>query len=376
MTTHNGQDHPSPNIAPNDVAALKAILRLKAGLSPLNRLADTTVDYAKHIGYLESLHDTCLSTGNALGVVTGPYGTGKTHFLLLSKIYAIDHGYAVAHLSLDMGLSALGHPQRHMRALLASIRVPPRNELLLEHLRYLLDDASGFRLFCHHLQEIVNENSDISEIAEKAFQYSQLHSSLRQSTLYWYLSGASLIGKAAAATVRLQAYKLLNFWVIFCKRYLNCKGLMIVLDEVEKLFDQFPVSRRAAYRSIACYASILNPGILLCALTPHAWELLLSEIAQESEIILNYSTRLQLEDIRHFSKIVQKVCPHEVSHLSRRGYSELVVRLKRLHSEARGYSADGGTADIIPPAISSEMTPRIFARSIISALEANWTQLS
>ena len=355
-----------------DIEALKAILRLKAGLSPLNRLREITVDFDKHICYLERLNRSCAAFGNALGVVTGRYGTGKTHFLLVSKRYAIEEGYSTAHLSQDTGLCSLGHPQRHAMPLLSSLRVPPRNELLLEHLRYCIDDAPSFRVFCDQLHEIDKENSSVSEIARKALEYSRLHPSMRQSSLYWYLSGARLVSMTATPNARLQAYNLLQFWVTYCTRFLNCRGLMILVDEVEKLFDLSPISRRAAYRTLAYYAGSVQPCVLVCALTPHAWELLISEIKEESEIVLGYATLLGKENIRHFCSAIQTTNPHEVSRLNRNDYLGLMERLKRLHSQARGYSEDRNGAQLECPPISPEMTPRIFARSIISSLEASW----
>jgi hypothetical protein len=358
-----------------DIEALKAILRLKAGLSPLNHLEDITVNFEKCIEYLDGLRGLCLKTGNALGVVTGRYGNGKTHFLLVSKQYAISEGYGVAHFSQDTGLCSLGHPQRHAMPLLASLRIPPHNELLLEHLRYCLDDTDRFRIFCEHLCEIAADNSPVSPIARKALEYCRLHNGLRQSSLYWYLSGARLGSMAPNPTSRLHAYNLMRFWVRYSTSFLGCKGIMILVDEVEKLFDLLPVSRRAAYRTISFYVRSLRPCILLCAITPRAWELLLSEIRDELEILLGYATLLPEEEIKHLRSALQMTTPHEVSKLNRNGYVQLMERLRTLHAKARGYVQGNNAPELHCPPISPEMTPRIFARSIISSLEASWANI-
>jgi hypothetical protein len=356
----------------NSISALRAILRLKAGLSPLVRIADVTVDFEKHSSYLTSLVESCLRLNKAFGAVVGPYGGGKTHFLLISKKIAIDHGFAVAHLSHDTGLGSLAHPQRHMLALLTSLRIPPYNQALLERLREFLDQPKNFELFCDYLHTIRSEHPEAAQIADEALWRTRLDRTIRSTSLYWFLSGASLVSKYANSSTRLQAYNLLLFWSIFCTRFLECRGLFLLFDEVEKIYDQPPLSRNAAYKTLSFYATGLPKTILLCAFTPPAWDLLISEIKEATHSILSYVTRLPQEDIETFSRIIRASQPHEASELRRRNYLELMERLKRLHSEARNYECESCNGSLVPPPISPEMTPRIFARSIVSALEVNW----
>src|SRR6185437_16407295 len=82
-------------------SALRAILRLKAGLAPLDRLEELTVNRARHFDYLSGLLSTAESESRAFGIVLGPYGSGKSHFLQLAKQFALNHKFAVAQLNLD-----------------------------------------------------------------------------------------------------------------------------------------------------------------------------------------------------------------------------------------------------------------------------------
>lgn len=53
------------------MAALHAILRLKAGLSPSQCLGELTVDLSRHETFLRDFFD---SRGKTKGAVVGPYG--------------------------------------------------------------------------------------------------------------------------------------------------------------------------------------------------------------------------------------------------------------------------------------------------------------
>src|ERR1700723_2916403 len=96
-----------------DTGALRAIMRLKSGLSPIERVEDITIDLPKHLAYLNHLLDSS-NRRERLGLVLGSYGAGKTHFLQLAKRVALKQGYAVAELGQDTGLGSLAQPQRHV----------------------------------------------------------------------------------------------------------------------------------------------------------------------------------------------------------------------------------------------------------------------
>jgi hypothetical protein len=62
--------------------------------------------------------------------------------------------------------------------------------------------------------------------------------------------------------------------------------------------------------------------------------------------------------------------PHELTVLSKNQYEKLLDNLKKVHAAARGYYTPiNGTLKI---ASHPGLTPRIFSRSMVSALEARW----
>jgi hypothetical protein len=130
---------PTPNLMSDSLAALSAIIRLKGGLCPLERLEELTIDLQRHSRYLRELLGAGGSGGERFGIVLGPYGSGKTHILQVTKHLALSQGFAVAHLSQDTGLNSLGHPERHVFSLVRSLRFPNPHGAMMEWLGTLLD---------------------------------------------------------------------------------------------------------------------------------------------------------------------------------------------------------------------------------------------
>src|SRR6266542_4822562 len=124
----------------NDHSALRALLRLKAGLTLLERADDLTINIARHHEYLRSLFSTTDVSERAFGIVLGPYGAGKSHFLQLAKNYALAQNFAVAQLAQATGVGSLSHPQRHLCTILSSLTAPAPRGPLLEWLGTFTDD--------------------------------------------------------------------------------------------------------------------------------------------------------------------------------------------------------------------------------------------
>src|SRR5437870_2447736 len=75
--------------------SLTDVLRLRAGLSPLTRVADVTVHLHEQTRVLDGIFEAHQQGRKPIGIVTGQYGSGKTHFLLLAKMHALAQGFAV-----------------------------------------------------------------------------------------------------------------------------------------------------------------------------------------------------------------------------------------------------------------------------------------
>lgn len=357
--------------------ALRAILRLKSGLSPLDRVEDLTVDVDRHKSFLCSLLQEVGTNGKSFGIVLGPYGSGKTHFLQLAKNHAFSQHYAVAQLGQDTGLGSLSHPQRHISTVLTSLSAPSPFGNVLEWLGALADDDTNNSAIEVYLMGLMGRDAGINEVAASSLSIlRQTPHQFRSIKLIEYLSGASLVGCGAYVRARLNAYNLLRFWTKFCTEVLGCSGLLLLIDEVESLFSNAVcwtiMSRRTAYRSLAYYANNIEPAAILCTFTPDGWNLLQAEIRERNDYFKNYWSRMEAEDVPKLLRILSRVQPHELSQLDGRGYLALGNKLKCLHAEARGYADTSMSGVQLIPRSSVGMTPRIFSKSVISTLEGLW----
>jgi hypothetical protein len=365
---------PATTQVPDDLAALSAIIRLKGGLCPLERLEDITIDFHSHSNYVKNLLDSGSSFGDKFGIILGPYGSGKTHILQVTKHLALSQGFAVAHLSQDTGLNSLGHPERHVFNLVRSLRFPSPHGTMLEWLGTLLDDPKERGLFETCLRGLRSECQSLVDSALWILQ--QAPRSLQTGLLLEYLSGALLIGKTATTSSRLQAYELVRFWVIFATRILGCKGLVLIVDELENLFSNAVywniLSRRLAYRTLSYYTEALPQTTTVCALTPSGWNLLHSEVQQASSGMLLEVERMGGEKMEALFGRILRTRPHQVTRFTGKDYHVFLDRLAALHSEARAYPRSSVDSSLFLPQISVGMTPRIFAKCVVSALDHNW----
>jgi hypothetical protein len=355
---------------PPNTAALSAVLRIKAGLCPFERLEDITVDFRNHAPFL----DQFLSSDTRLGIVLGPYGTGKTHFLQLTRKNALSEKFAVAHLGLDTGLSSLNHPQRHVLTIFRSLTLPAPYGFFAEWMGTMLDDPMHAR----HLEEsFIELRADCPSVVDAALWIMrQADKTLRSTLLLEYLSGALLVAKTAHSSSRLRAYELVRFWSTFCTRILGVKGLVLLIDELENLFSNALywsiLSRRSAYRTLSFYTESLQSAKTLCALTPEGLKLFRVEIQNLSAGLLGDLQQVSGEKFTEFLGRVEKTRVHELSPFGQEQYRMLHLRLAALHAEARGYPNQTSGRLAATSLTGPGITPRIFAKSVLSALERDW----
>lgn len=357
-----------------DSSALKAIIRLKAGLCPLERLEDITIGLTSHTAHLGKLLGEGLGTGERFGIVLGPYGSGKTHVMQIAKRVALQHHFAVAHLSQDTGLSSLGHPQRHVFNLLRSLRFPSPYGSLLEWLGTSLEHPQQLRALESSFQELASECRSVVEAALWILQ--QAPRNMMAGLLLEYLSGVFLIGKTAHTTSRLRAYELVRFWALFSTRILGCKGFVLLIDELENLFSNAVywniLSRRCAYRTLSYYTEALPHATTIGALTPDGWKLLRSEVQHGPTSFLLDGALAAVEKMPSLFSRILKTAAYELTAFTSSEYRQFFEKLVALHSEARGYPRHWVDGHPIAPRAAPGLTPRIFAKSVVSALERIW----
>jgi hypothetical protein len=155
---------------------------------------------------------------------------------------------------------------------------------------------------------------------------------------------------------------------------MQSRGLVIIVDEFEGLFSTALYSsirsRRTAYRSLAYYASVGKHVRILLALTPDGWNGLQDDIHGNAQYMVEQSSVVDGEDVPGLLRMLRQVRPHELQSMSDRQYRELLDKIVYLHAEARAYLTSGDERIQIPKGVG--MTPRVFSRSIVSALEAIW----
>jgi hypothetical protein len=367
MKTCNGDE----GVA-GEQSALSAVLRLKAGLSPLQRLEELTIDFETHRQFVIPLLGNSIASGNKLGIVVGPYGCGKSHFLQIARRLALANNFAVAQLNLDTGLGSLGRPQQHVFNLITSLVFPHPHGEALEWLADSLRHTDGRRALAAAFKEVQPSAQETADTALRIIR--EVPAELGTPLLLDYLSGALLVAKTAHPSTRMRTYELVRFWSAIAHRILGFKGVLIIVDELENLFSNalYPsvISRQRAYRTLSHYTEMMEPAATLCALTPAGWQSLVAEVSTANGY-LSDAPQLAAESISRLFGRVLRTKPYELVPLSGAKYKVLFERLSRLHAEARAYPRHW-MEDSSAPLAGSATTPRIFSKTVISTLESAW----
>jgi hypothetical protein len=127
--------------------ALHAIMRLKAGLTPDSCLESLTVDLSVQEAFISQFVQ---GRSSNIGVVIGSYGSGKTHFLQLTKQLALKSGYLVTSLGQETGLGILSFPHRHSSVLIGGLRAEAPIGRLMDQVACAIDaDPKAFLNTAH-----------------------------------------------------------------------------------------------------------------------------------------------------------------------------------------------------------------------------------
>ena len=352
-----------------DISALHAILRLKAGLSPSQRLDELTVDLNRHNSFLRDFLDP---SSKAITAVVGPYGAGKTHFLRLAKQEALKKGYAVASLTQETGPGSLSFPHRHMHLVLGSLVAPDPTGSAVEYAANLIEHEP--RQFLWQTRDVIKDRPEFQSIENNLEWLMRGADHGRATRVLEYLSGTLLSGASSSANNRVRAYRLLEFWIEYLVFTVNCKGVVLLIDEMEGLFSGALywsiLSRRTAYRSLGYYASLGRRLRILTAFTPEGWHKLQEDVQTNAASLTAQSSTVFGEDVPSLLRNLRSIRPYELTELTTHQYDELYEKLKKLHAAARGYVPATNGHLRLPS--RSGLTPRIFSRSVVSALEARW----
>lgn len=348
---------------------LRALLRLGQGLPPVDALAELTLGLEAIDGRIEALFEHASDDGSVFAVMSGSYGSGKTHLLLHLEARAIEARRPVLRLSVERLDEDLGNPQRHLRRLLESAVLPMRGRPgLFERLDAWLGSETYRSRFSSALAAIAEEEGDAARLAARLVAGDELDVDAVRETL----SAADLVDKPNGASYRKDAYSRLLLWLELVRRLDGCEGPVVVLDEAENLYHPgiSRAERRTALRSLGFYCGGAIPrACVVLAVTPDTLERLRNEAGELLDEIEDQVTLLPQEDVAMLRRRLLRSRPLEIKRLSRADMTELAERARTLHARVRGKIADPDWDKWLPKVVAHADTPRLLLRRLIDRLE-------
>lgn len=363
------------------VTALADLYRLKAGLSPYHHLDELTIGFDRLKRWVAPLlHDN--GAGESLAIVTGAYGAGKTHTLQVARLVAARRGFATTAMSPDLGQSVLAHPQRLVSSLIENLECYDGRHWVSAHdvFARLWADEEGRQVLLDCLKEIRGGKEPVVSVAREAIGW--LRSALVTGSvepLTDYIFGLTLVSKPNNLGTREAAYGLLGMWSELFRLQYKVKGLFVLLDEVETLFrpNVCPsiASRRAAYRAFAGFLGGRLDGVrALWAITPDGLQHLNTEFEWQLGVAFGMQGISRFEDTQGLLARFQAASIHAIPAPSQGDLVELARNILAMHREARGESprVDLAASDAEQMVEKGMASPRVFARAVVSRLEAAW----
>ena len=363
------------------VTALADLYRLKAGLSPYHHLDELTIGFDRLKRWVTPLlHED--GSGERLAIVTGAYGAGKTHTLQVARLIAARRGFAATAMSPDLGQSILAHPQRLVSSLIENMEFFDGHRWLNAHdvFSQLWKDEEGRQALLACLREIRSESEPVASVVRDAIGWARngmVTGSVEPLTDYIF--GTSLASKANNVATRETAYGLLGMWTQMFRLRCGVKGLVVLLDEVETLFrpNVCPsvASRRAAYRAFSGFLGGKLDGIrALWAITPDGLQQLNAEFEWQLGVALGMQGISRFEDAQGLLARFRAASIHALPVPSRADLVSLARNIAAMHREARGRTP---RVDLVASEAERMVgrgmdSPRVFARAVVSRLEAAW----
>ena len=369
-TDDAGREPEAP--APRKARAVRALVRASQGLPPLALLDALTVGYERIDETLTTLFEHASNDGSVFAIVSGAYGTGKTHLLLHVEERALAERRPVFRLAVERIDVDLGNPQRHLGRMLEQTTLPlPGSPSPLDRLaHWTRADASTNKLE-KLLGEIVDAGGDAASAARKA----QRALGEGPTELAACLAAVDLVVKPNSASYRADAYGRLLLWLELLERLEGFAGPLVIIDEAENLYrgGTSRSERRTALRSLAFYCGGTLPrACVVLAVTPDTLEELRGESQELLDEVADQKTLLAWEDGTMLRRRLGRGRAIDVVKLSREQLAELGERARRAHAAVRGSITDREWDDWLGETIKKKPTPRLLLRSCMHRLEKLW----
>lgn len=353
--------------------ALRGIIRACAGLPPFEHLERMTVGYDDVDEVLDKLFEHADNAGSVFSLLSGAYGSGKTHLLLHVTARALGEQRPVFRLDVERLDNDLGNPQRHLRRLVERAVLPGTGlPSPLDRLATWRRSETGQKRFKKVVEEIAAGDGDAAGAARKTLR--ALDSDVphaADSTL----AGLDLETKPANPSYRQDAYGRLLLWLELLERLDGSAGPVLVIDEAENLYKAGTSrpERRTALRSLAFYCGGALPrATVILAVTPETLEMLREEAEDMLDEVTEQRTLLAFEDTTMLRRRLLRARPMEVARLSKAELVELARRVRELHTSARGAVRDSAWDGWVDEIVTGRPTARAVVRAAARRLELLW----
>jgi len=354
----------------NRAKALRTHLRLVRGLPPTDGLEGISVGMEALDAELSALFAHAAHDSSVFAILSGDYGSGKTHRLLHLESLALAEGRPVFRLSVERLDEDLGNPQRHLRRLLENSTLPGRHgHGPLEQLElWLATDAATARLH-EALEEVALLDVPGAKAAARALRGSE--DTLDVDQVRSVLGALDLESKPGAPTYRRDAYARLHLWVELLGRLADADGPLIVLDEAENLFRAgvSRAERRTALRSLSFYCGgWIERGVVVLAVTPDTLSILRSESAELLAEIDGQATHLPEEDVTMLRRRLRSR-PLSVARMDREELEELADRAYQIGCKARGLRRERSREELLEAFARGAKKPREVVQRVAQHVE-------
>jgi len=355
-------------------SALRSLVRISQGLPPVDAVSQMSVGHEKVDKTIDRLFHHAEMAGSVFQILSGEYGSGKTHILLHLAERALSQGHPVFWLNLERMNLDLGNPARHLARVLETSVLPRRGRpSALDRLGVWTRSAGKLRALWVALEEIAESDAEEARAARKAIGFAQ-EAEDRGGALEEFLSARDLSTKSGRS-YRLDAYRRLLLWVELIKRMEGAEGPVVLIDEAENLYTSgvSESARRSALRTLSFYCGGALPGAcVLMAMTPPALAIMKKESKGLLKEAAEVDSTLELEDVELFRRRLHKLQPDEVPVFSKPMCKELALKVKKTHRAVRGPVEFEGFDELVKELVRAGGPPRIMMRRLIDELESAW----
>ncbi|HTJ82857.1 MAG TPA: BREX system ATP-binding domain-containing protein, partial [Polyangiaceae bacterium] len=159
--------------APSDkrARAVSALVRASMGLPPLHHLDDLTVGYEAIDETVDRLFEHASNEGSVFSLLSGAYGSGKTHLLMHVTARALAERRPVFRLSVESLDADLGNPQRHLRRLIEGALLPGAGAPSpLDRLAAWTRTEASKKKLARELESVVSSESEAATAGRRALR--------------------------------------------------------------------------------------------------------------------------------------------------------------------------------------------------------------